>query len=156
MVGSLLYAAVATHHDIAQAVGAVAKFMKSDGGELVGYFGAGWAGDWDATTGSLFLMAGGPVSWLGKKQPVVALSTSEAEYVLQSMATQEAVRFLSGRAKPTVIMEDNRGTIAIARNPVAHARTIIRYHYLREAVQEGALQRNWFRPLNLSGSVASM
>ena len=34
MVGSLLYTAVATRHDIAQAVGAVAKFMKSDGGEL--------------------------------------------------------------------------------------------------------------------------
>ena len=122
MVGSLLYAAVATRHEIAQAVGAVAKFMKSDGGKLVGYSGAEWAGDVDvidrhSTTGSLFLMAGGPVSWLGKKQPVVALSTSEAEYVSLSMATQEAVRFLSGRApaevaKPTVIMEDNRGTIA--------------------------------------------
>ena len=57
-----------------------------------------------------------------------------------TMATQEAVCFLSGRApaevaKPTVIMEDNWGTIAIARNPVAHARTnnIICYHYIREA-----------------------
>ena len=67
MVGSLLYTAVATRHDIAQAVGAVAKFMKSDGGELVGHSGAEWAGDVDdhhSTTGSLFLMAGGPVSWL--------------------------------------------------------------------------------------------
>ena len=146
MVGSLLYAAVATRPDIAQAVGAVAKFwskpceahltavkrifrylkgtaefglkfMKSDGGELVGYSDADWAGDVDdrhSTTGNLFLMAGGPVSWLSKKQPVVALSTTEAEYVALSMATQEAVwlrRFLSGLApaevaKPTVIMED--------------------------------------------------
>ena len=67
--------------------------------------------------------------------------------MLLSMATQEAVHFLSGCApaevaKPTVIM----GTIAIARNPVAHARTNIRYHYIREAVQEG---RNWFGTLNL-------
>ena len=88
--------------------------------------------DRHSTTGNLFLMAGGPVSWLSKKQPVVALSTTEAEYVALSMATQEAVwlrRFLSGLApaevaKPTVIMEDNQGTIAIARNPVTYRYTL--------------------------------
>ena len=37
------------------------------------------------------LMMGGPISWLSKKQSVVALSTSEAEYVALSLATQEAV-----------------------------------------------------------------
>ena len=54
------------------------KFMKSDGGELVGYSDADWAGDVDdrhSTTGNLFLMAGGPISWLSKKQPVVALAS---------------------------------------------------------------------------------
>lgn len=48
---------------------------------------------------------------------MVALSTSEAEYVALSMATQEAVRlrrFLSDLTAteletPTVIMEDNQG-----------------------------------------------
>jgi len=38
--------------------------------------------------------------------------------------------------QPTTLMEDNQG--AIARNPVAHARTKhidIRYHYIREAMQ---------------------
>ena len=29
----------------------------------------------------LFLLGGGAVSWLSKKQAVVALSTSEAEYI---------------------------------------------------------------------------
>ena len=84
-------------------------------------------------------------------QPIVALSTSEAEYVALSMATQEAVwlrRFLSDLTvtdeidKPTVVMEDNQGTIAIAKNPVSHARTKhidIRYHYVREAMQKGEI-----------------
>ena len=39
-------------------------------------------------------------------------------------------------------MEDNQGAIAIARNPTSHARTKhidIRYHYVREAVQEGTV-----------------
>ena len=77
-----------------------------------------------------------------------------------SMTTQEAVwlrRFLSDLTtaedqKPTVVMEDNQGTIAIAKNPVAYARTKhidIRYHYMSEAVQKGimglqyCLQKIW-------------
>ena len=39
---------------------------------------------------------------------------------------------------PTVLMEDNQGAIAIARNLTAHARTKhndIHYHYVCEAVQ---------------------
>ena len=124
------------------------RFVKSENGGLVGYSDADWAGDVDnrhSTTGVLFLMSGGPVSWLSKKQQIVALSTSEAEYVALSMATQEAVwlrQFLSDLAVSeigvsTVVMEDNQGTIAIARNPVRHARTKhidIKYHYVREAV----------------------
>ncbi len=156
MIGSLLYTAVATRPDIAQAVGAVAKFcsnpsethlttikqilhylkgtadlglqfVKSDLGKLTGYSDADWtaAGDVDdrhSTTGNLFIMAGAPVSWLSKKQAIVALSTSEVEYVALSMATQEVVwlrHFLSDLITteletPTVIMEDNQGAIAMA------------------------------------------
>ncbi len=173
MVGSLLYAAMATRPDIAQAVGVVSKFnsnpteahltavkrilrylkgtadlvlkyQKSEDGTLVGYSDSDWAGDPDdrhSTTGNLFLMAGGAISWLSKKQAIVALSTSEAEYVALSLATQEAVwlrRLLTDlRAAPngpTLLMEDNQGAIAIARNPIAHARTKhidIRYHSIK-------------------------
>jgi len=56
---------------------------------LIGYSDSDWAGDLDdrhSTTGNIFLMADGPISWLGKKQAVVALSTSEAEYVALSLA----------------------------------------------------------------------
>lgn len=46
-------------------------------------------------------------------------------------------------ATPTVILEDNQGAIAIAKNPVDHSRTKhidIRYHYIRECVQNGQIQ----------------
>lgn len=95
-------------------------------------------------------MAGGSISWLSKKQPMVA---SEAEYVALSIATQEAVwlrRLFAGLKvgpqEPTPLMEDNQGTIAMARNPVSHARTKhidIRYHYLREAVKEGTINLSY-------------
>ena len=43
-----------------------------------------WAGDQEdrkSTSGYLFQMAGGPVSWKSRKQDSVALSTAEAEYI---------------------------------------------------------------------------
>ena len=97
-------------------------------------------------------MARGPISWLSKKQPIVALSTSEAEYIALSSASQEAVwlKQLSTTTlrvssnKPLTIMEDNQGAIAMSKNPIAHSRTKhidIRYHYIREAIQEGLIKR---------------
>ena len=182
MVGSLLYAAMATHPDIAHAVGAVSKFNSrptvvhltavkrilrylsgminlalkyrklSRGSEyLLGYSDADWAGDLDdrhSTTGNLFMMAGGVIGWLSKKQASVALSTSEVEYVALSLATQEAVwlrRLLTEvgfPSAPVMLMEDNQGAIAIARNPIAHSRTKhidICYDYIREALQDDVI-----------------
>ena len=172
MVGSLPYAAIATRPDIAQAVGAVSKcnscptesqltavkrifrylkgtidiglrYQKCDNGTLIGFSDADWAGDRHSTTGNLFVISGGAISWLSRKQSVVALSTTEAEYVALCGATQEAVwlrRWLpniqSTATTATIINEDNRGTIAVARNPVSHARTkhiVIKFHYVREA-----------------------
>ena len=91
-------------------------------------------------------MTGGPISWLSKKQAVVASSTSEAEYVALSSAIQEVVWLQKSlisdiqatSQEPTLLMEDNQGAISIAKNPVAHSRTKhidIRYHYIREAIQ---------------------
>ena len=170
IVGSLLYAAIATRPDIAQAVGVVSKFCanptqshftaakrilrylkgtvslglsykKCADGILTGYSDADWAGDVDdrhSTSGNVFSLARGAVSWLSKKQATVALSTAEAEYVALSTATQEAIwlrRLLTDVGEPLeepiVIHEDNQGAIAMAKNPVGHARTKhidIRYH----------------------------
>ena len=108
------------------------KYLKSEEGSLIGYSDADWGGDLDSrhsTAGNLFLMAGGPISWSSKKQSVVALSTSEAEYIALCLATQEAVWIrtllteLLVPVQPVMIMEDNQAAIAIAKNPVAHART---------------------------------
>ncbi|CAI0627611.1 unnamed protein product [Linum tenue] len=52
---------------------------------LYGYTDSDYAGDIDSrksTSGYLFFMAGGAVSWASKKLPVVTLSTTEAEFVV--------------------------------------------------------------------------
>ena len=123
------------------------RCRKSDKDEVLGYSDADYAGDMDdrhSTIGNLFLMSGGPISWYSKKQPIVTLSTAEAEYVALSTATQEAVwirKLLSdlgvSQDQPTTIMEDNQGAICIAKNPVTHSRSKhidVRYHYIREAL----------------------
>ncbi|KAJ8868387.1 hypothetical protein PR048_029903 [Dryococelus australis] len=56
--------------------------------ELVGFCDADFAGDPHSrrsTTGYVIYYCGGPISWCARKQPVVALSTTEAEYVASAV-----------------------------------------------------------------------
>ena len=51
------------------------------------YVDPDYGGCWDtcwSTSGYVFIMAGGPVTWSSKQQATVALSTIEAEYVAMS------------------------------------------------------------------------
>ena len=118
-------------------------YRKSDKDEVLGYSDADYAGDVDdrhSTTGNLFLMSRGPISWFSKKQPIVTLSTPEAEYVALSTATTEAVwirklllDFGVSRSQATTIIEDNQGAICLAINPVTHSRSKhgdVRYYYI--------------------------
>ena len=121
--------------------------------ELEGYCDSDWGSDLNtrrSTTGWVFMLGGGAVSWGSKLQPTVALSSSEAEYMAASAAVQEAVHMRSllssldmeqhGAIK---IYEDNQGCIALSENPVMHRRTKhidIRYHFIRERVESGEVK----------------
>lgn len=115
--------------------------------DLYGFADADWAGDIDtrrSTSGYVFMVANGVTSWSSKKQSTVAKSTTEAEYVALSQATQEAIwlrRLLSDLGckanGPTLINEDNQGAIEIARNPKFHNRTKhidTTFHFIREKI----------------------
>lgn len=59
-----------------------------------GYCDADWASvedDRRSCTGYTFLFQGGTISWNPRRQPTVALSTTEAEYMSLSACVQEAV-----------------------------------------------------------------
>ena len=59
-----------------------------------GFVDADWAGDLDhrrSTSGYVFNLFGGAISWMSKRQAVVALSTTEAEYMAATHASKEAV-----------------------------------------------------------------
>jgi hypothetical protein len=66
---------------------------------------------WHAITGYVFLIDRGTVSWSSKKQELVTLSTTGAEYVTSSQASREAVwlRWLIGKVfcplkQPTTLL----------------------------------------------------
>ena len=94
-------------------------------------------------------MGSGAISWASKKQPIVALSTAEAEYVAATAATCQAVwmrRMLKSlcqeQAKATVICCDNSSAITLSKNYVFHKRTKhidTRFHYIRELVNNGEI-----------------
>ena len=44
-----------------------------------------------STSGYIFTIDGGAVSWSSKKQPIIALSTMEAEYIAATHAAKEAL-----------------------------------------------------------------
>jgi hypothetical protein len=91
----------------------------------------------------------GAVTWSSKKQHVITLSSTEAEYVAQNHAAREALwlrNFISEISNiptgPLKLNSDNQGAIALAKDNKFHARTKhidIRYHFIREAVADKKL-----------------
>ncbi|MCO5586210.1 hypothetical protein L7F22_040149 [Adiantum nelumboides] len=117
-----------------------------------GYVDSDYAGLVDSrksTCGYVFTVAGGPVLWASCLQPCIALSTTEAEYMAANEATKEAL-WLSrlvgdlGMAGDAPMLHcDCQSTIALAQNPVFHAKTKhieVRYHFIREVLEDKRIQ----------------
>lgn len=122
---------------------------------LSGYSDSDWAGDTAtsrSTSGFVFNIGSGAISWSAKRQPTVALSTCEAEYRGQTQAAKEAIwlRQLLQNLNPsgatpyaTTIYCDNQGAIALAKDPRFHARTkhiAIQHHWVREKIADETIQ----------------
>ena len=99
-----------------------------------------------STSGNVFLLNNGAISWSSKKQQCIALSTMEAEFVALSAAAQEGVwlrRFFDhlGVAKhaanPVLIYCDSQAAIAYTKDPKFHVKTKhidIEYNYVKDMV----------------------
>jgi len=108
--------------------------------------------DSKSQSGYVFVMNGGAVSWRSSKQPVVAGSSTEAEYVAASEAAQEAVWMkefitelgvVTSALDPMVIYCDNNGAIANAKEPRSHKNSKHikrRFHSIREHVKDGDIK----------------
>ena len=126
---------------------------KVDSSTLVGYADSDYAGDVDtrrSTTGYVYLLSGGAISWSSRLQPTVSHSSTEAELKAADEAARECTymrSLLKGfglpQQGPTIIFEDNQGCIKLIQNPIYHSRTKhidVRYFYIRELIEAGILQ----------------
>lgn len=131
-------------------------FKKDDAGKLglIVHSDADWASevtDRRSTTGYCASLSerSSLISWKSRKQPTVALSTCEAEYMALASAIQECMylqQLLKGideyQYGQTKVYDDNQGAIALARNPVNRQRCKhidIKYHFIRETVNSGRI-----------------
>ena len=122
--------------------------------QLEGYVDASWADNTDdrrSTCGVLLKFGGGPVFWKSGRQSIVALSTTESEYIAMSVAAKEAAslrrlvsEILDEEQAAVVIHEDNQPAIDLLHKPPgADSRTKhmdVRYHYIRQEVGRGAIE----------------
>jgi len=119
----------------------------SDG--VYGYCDADYAGDLDtrrSTTGYVFLINGGAVSWASKRQATVAASTTEAEYIAAAAAAKEALwlrtllRELGASQQTVSIYADNQSAMKVISNPITSARSKhidVAHHLVRERAARG-------------------
>ena len=135
-------------------------FYQSEPSAIQGYVDSDWGGDIAtrrSTIGYIFLFRGTPLSWSSKLQKTVALSSCEAEYMAlkDAIKEQQYIRgilcelsdfYNSITIENIDIFTDSNSAIELAKNPIYHARTKhvdIRYHYVRECVQNQSTRLNW-------------
>jgi transposase InsO family protein len=114
---------------------------------LSAFTDADWAGDPDdkrSTLGFLVYLGSNPITWSAKKQPTVSRSSTESEYRALAIASAELcwIRTLLKDlgifiSQTPILWCDNVSALAIASNPVFHARTKhieVDFHFVRERV----------------------
>lgn len=108
------------------------------------YSDADYAGDIltrCSTSGFVFMLGSGAISWSSQRQKCVSLSTTESEYVAACHAVKDLIwvkillsELLGFDIKPVLLM-DNQSAIRLIKNPEYHKRTKhidVRYHFIRQ------------------------
>ncbi|KAH9714963.1 Integrase catalytic domain-containing protein [Citrus sinensis] len=127
----------------------VLTYQRSDYLNIVGYSDADFVGcleDKKSTSGYIFMMAGGAISWKSVKQTLIASSTMEAEYVACFEATRHALwmqNFITGPdcivavPRPLKIYCDNSAAVSFSHNTGSSSRSKhidIKYLFVREKI----------------------
>jgi hypothetical protein len=114
---------------------------------LEGYVDADYAGNVDtrkSLSGFVFTLYGTAISWKANQQSVVALSTTQAEYIALVEGVKEAI-WLKGMIGELGITQecvkihcDSQSAIHLANHQVYHERTKhidIRLHFVRDMIE---------------------
>jgi hypothetical protein len=116
------------------------------------YIVADWAGsvsDRKSTSGCCFSLGSDMISWQSRKKSSISLRTTKEEYIVACSTSCEAIwlrKLLTSlfdlEMRATLILCDKQSCIKMTENLVFHDRSKhieIRYHYIHDMVQIGAL-----------------
>jgi hypothetical protein len=130
------------------------EFSSLEENTITAYCDADWGNDLAdrrSTTGFIIFHNRNPVSWSSKKQPTVALSTTEAEYMVLSYTCQELIWLRSLASEldptsvevPTTLYNDNKGAVDLASDAGFSQRTKhidLRHHFIRQLVEDAKIK----------------
>lgn len=124
--------------------------------QVQGYSDSDYAGDLDtrrSTSGYIFMLSKGAITWGSLRQRTVSLSTMEAEYIAACEATKEALwikQFLHDNERLCddiiTINIDNQSAIKFIKNPELHRRSKhidVRYHFIRDKYANNDININY-------------
>ena len=179
-IGSLMWVAVATRPDIVFAVSLLLQFLENPGeihwnatkcvfkylkktkdhkltlgssrNSLLGYVDADWASQdhRHSILAYIFQIDSGSISWSCQKQSIVALSTTEAEFIAMTHATKEAIwlkifitEIFQPLKYPIKIYSDNQSAITITYGNQMHTHTKhfnIRLYFIRNTIDDKKIE----------------
>ena len=100
-------------------------------------------------SGYIFTIDSGPISWSSKKQPIIAPSTTKAEYIAATHAEKKALwiwMFLSEVTRPLThpitLYSNNQSAISVSKNNQFHTWTKhinIQYHFIHDVSERELL-----------------
>ena len=129
-------------------------YRKSDQLEIIGYSDSDFAGCRDSmksTSGYIYLLVGGAISWKSVKQSIVASSTMAAEFVACYEASNHGIwlrnfitglRIMDGIERPLKLFYDNKSVVLYSNNnrSLTKSKFInIKFLVVKERVQSGLI-----------------
>ena len=115
---------------------------------VAGFSDADWASQrhCHSISGYTYFINLGTISWSAKKQPIITLSSTEAEYVALTHAAKDILwihkllkefSFLHNPSLPTTLYCDNQGAIRLSKDATFHGRTKhidVHFHFIRQTI----------------------
>lgn len=127
-------------------------YRKENNVTLFGFTDSNYVGDVDdrrSTSGYVFMIGSGAVSWSSKKQQIVTLSTTESEFVAATSCACQAIwlrklleELHCHQQGPIPIYCGNSSAIKLSKNPVFHRRSKhidVRFHFLCDLTKDGTI-----------------
>ncbi|CAM8974740.1 unnamed protein product [Rhodiola kirilowii] len=163
VIGCLMYAMTSTRPDIAYALRGSMNYGLVYAGfpsVLEGYTDASWITnleDHSSTSGWVFLLGGGAISWASKKQTYITSSTMESEFIALAVAGKEAewlrnlvheIPLWPKPVAPISIHCDSKATLAKAYSQMYNGKSRhlgVRYSAVRELITHGVISIDYVR-----------